>query len=62
MVGLLTAQVLLFINALTIRKIAFLLVGNTIGLDSTSPEVVSLAFIGGNRALVPVFPAESVVK
>ena len=60
--GLLTAQVPLFISALTIRKIAFLLVGNTIGLDNTSPEVVSVPLVGGSSALVPVLPADNVVK
>ncbi len=62
MVGVAELQFTLDIICLTIRKIAFLFVGNTIGLDKTIPDVVSLEFVGGNNARVPVFPADRVVK
>ena len=61
-VGVIESQVALEIICFTMRNTAFLLVGKTIGLLSTMPEVVSLPEVGGNRARVPVLPADNVVK
>ncbi|MFO1470774.1 MAG: hypothetical protein U1F27_07060 [Turneriella sp.] len=56
------SQVASDIIRFTMRRTAFLFVGNTIGLLSTMPEVVSLPLVGGNKARVPVLPADNVVK
>jgi len=61
-VGFEESQVLLAIICLTIRRTAFLLVGNTMGLLKTMPDVVSDPLVGGRSARVPVFPADSVLK
>ena len=61
-VGVVESHVALEIICFTMRRTAFLFVGNTTGLDKTIPDVVSLEFVGGNNARVPVLPADRVVK